>query len=1021
MRMRKTLIVVGVVVALLVAVVAALPFLIDANQYRSRIQTELEARTGRAVSLGPMELKIFPLAFRVQNAVIAEDKSFVSSAPFAHIEELYVTAQLMPLLQGKVQVDSLELRKPRIEMIRNAKGVWNFSSLGNRGATTAPPPQGKATSTPPQPAPSPAEAGRSFTLDDLRIIDGQVALTDFQKKQPRAIYDHIDLTVLDYAPNTPVTFELAAHLPGAGKQTLWLKGKGGPMQPSPAATPFDGKLELEEVSLSGLQKFLNSQALKDMDFTATGSADVKNANGIIATKGQLKLDNGKVNGVTIGYPISADFNITADTNTSLYKIEKGDFKLGATPIQLHGMFNANPTPAQIDMVLKANDASISEAARLASAFGVAFNPGMQVAGKMDADLTAKGSSTSPELNGKLSARQLVISGKDLPQAVQVTGINLALTPYAITSNEFVATTGTTAVNVSFGLENYTADAASIDAIIRTQNAQLGELLNIAQAYGISAADGIGGSGPTSLDVRVQGRPKVPSSMQYSGSGTLRNGSILLPAFTKPINVRNANIRFTQNSAVIENLGISLGSTIASGQMSLKGLTPKATPQIQFTLNADHWNVAEWQALMRTAAVPAKAAGNFNLIPVAHAQAGPQEAPLIERLIGTGNITINSVKYDEIEMSNARSTVTLDRGMIRLSPFTAEVFGGQQIGNIVINLRTNPSTYTVSSRLERVDANKMLASISSADKILYGLLAANADTTFVAGESSNFARTLNGKINLNLLNGKIANMDLLYELASIGKFLQSGKQSEPFTNVARLTGDFDVKNGIARTDNLNALIDGGSMAARGAVNLVDQTLDLQVTAVLSQGFSQSVGGTGIGGYLNTALANTKGELVMPVNITGSFSKPKITPDLQRLAKMRLENLVPSSGNPGAFTTGILDAIMGKKQPPANADPNAPQPPQQKGGLGGILDALGGKTQQPTQPPPPQGSTTGSEGIPNPSQQAGDPNAQPQQPPPAKSSNPMTDILNAVQGAQKKKQPTPPPPPPEEKKDPPPPAP
>jgi hypothetical protein len=307
---------------------------------------------------------------------------------------------------------------------------------------------------------------------------------------------------------------------------------------------------------------------------------------------------------------------------------------------------------------------------------------------------------------------------------------------------------------------------------------------------------------------------------------------------------------------------------------------------------------------------------------------------------------------------------------------------------------------------------MLSAVSPAKQVLYGVLAANANTSFTAGQStSDIARSLNGVVNLNLQNGKIAHLDLLNELASIGKFAQSGKQSEPFTNVAKLTGDFKITNGQARTDNLKAVIDGGTLAANGLVNLADQSLNMQMTAVLSKDYSQSVGGTGIGGYLNTALANAKGELVMPVLITGTFSNPHIAPDVQRLAQMKLENLLPSSSNPGALTTGILGGILGNKGGNAGGSNQ-----QQKGGLQGILGQLSGQGQenqnQQNQQTPKQQNLPANDNTPN-------SGAAPAQAP-QKQANPLDQLLNAVTGQQKKKkaspqqqkaEPPPPPPPPQ----------
>ena len=55
-----------------------------------------------------------------------------------------------------------------------------------------------------------------------------------------------------------------------------------------------------------------------------------------------------------------------------------------------------------------------------------------------------------------------------------------------------------------------------------------------------------------------------------------------------------------------------------------------------------------------------------------------------------------------------------------------------------------------------------------------------------------------------------------------------------------------------------------------MNLADQSLNLHVTAVLNKALSQNVGGTKVGGFMNTALANNQGELVIPVIVTGTFS-------------------------------------------------------------------------------------------------------------------------------------------------------
>ncbi len=985
--MRKLGIIVLVVLGLVVVAALALPYFLDVNRYRGRIQGELEKKLDRQVSLGPMDLKLFPLAIRIQNAVIGEDPAFRSNMPFAAAEELYVSVELMPLLRRDVQVRSIELRKPRIELIRNAQGVWNFASLGRQAASPPPPaaPPPAQAQQPQQEQAQKQEAQQKpqeFSVEDLQITDGQVAITDHQKRQTRAVYDHIFLAVEGFQPGKAFDVNVAAHLPGQGKQTIELDGRAGPIPDGSLITmPFDGSLKLEQVSVAAAQKFLNTQALENIEAVVSGDAKVKNEAGKVGSSGNLKIENARVRGTDIGYPITLDYDVADDLSTDVVTIAKGNLKLGGTPLALSGTLNTRPTPSQIDVKLNASNVSIQEAARLAAAFGVAFNPGMNIAGKMSADLTARGAANQPALNGTLSAQDLDISGKDLPKPVKVQGIQLALSPQTIRTNEFTASSGGTNLTVQATLNNYATPQSAVDASLRANNAELGELLAIAKAYGVSAAEGMQGSGPVTINVRATGPMKNASAMNFSGSGTLQNATLQPPQLTKPLQVKNANLRFTQNSVVIENFAGALGSTSANGTLTLRNF---ASPQVQFSLAADKMVVSEWQQMFKEQPQPAKTARSWSLVPSAWAQAATQPS-LLSRMVGGGDLTVGTILHDQMVLNNAKAKVTLDHGVIRLDPITAELYGGVQTGTIVLDTRPTPSVYIVSSRMERVDANKLLSSTTSLKNRLYGLLMANANTNFVipAGAGADqIARSLDGKLSLNLRDGKLQGMDLMNQLSTIGQFVGYKAPAKDFTSIAQLTGDFLINDGVATTNNLKAAIDGGTLAANGLVNLADQSLNLHVTAVLSKAMSEKVGGTGIGGLMSTALANRQGELVIPIRVTGTFSSPRFVPDLEKVAQMKLENLLPTAGNPGALTSGVLGAILGGKKDGADAD-------AQPGGLEGILGAIGGQRQTQQPQPSEQPKTTD----------------QTQQPQP-RQANPLEDILGAISGqTQQKKKPAP----------------
>jgi hypothetical protein len=539
-------------------------------------------------------------------------------------------------------------------------------------------------------------------------------------------------------------------------------------------------------------------------------------------------------------------------------------------------------------------------------------------------------------------------------------------------------------------------APSFDATVHIPNAAVGEMLAIAKSYDVEATQGITGSGTASLNARVAGPLK--GTWTYSGTGALGNAALSLASLRQPLKVRRADLRFTQNSLALENLDGSLGQTNATGSLTLRDFS---APQVSFTLTADKIVAAEWQQMMAGGKPPARARsrGFWSLVPPA--EAAPSGESLLARMTGSGSLRADTILYDQLVFTNARSSVSLDHGLIRLAPITADLYGGQQSGSIEIDARVTPMLYTVSSKLDRVDANQLLSSVSSVKETLYGLLLANADTRFTAStasSSSEIARSLNGKLNLNLKNGKLTRMDLLYQLASIGKFLGSGQKMRSFTNILGMTGDFDVNNGVARTDNLKATLDVGTMAATGSVNLADQTLNLRLIAVLNKAFSEEVGGAGVGGYLTTALSNSKGELVVPIVISGTFAKPRFAPDLAKIAQMKLENLAPTLANPGQLST-ILGTILGGKKKTEEGT----QPAEKKPGLADILDTLGGK-KKPEQNPP----VGGTQQEPAASTQPAQPPATGQQPPKPKPANPLEQILTDIlKGQEQKKQPPPPP--------------
>jgi AsmA protein len=488
---RKIAIVLGsLMVALLVAVlIFAATF--NVNKYRGTIQSQLQKRLARPVTLGDMHLGIFPPRFRVQDLAIADDSRFSPDAPFVKAQELDVSVKLLPLIHRQVEINSLSLERPSVNLIKNQAGMWNFASLGQSAERTN--------------VQAPASAEQQFSVEQLTIQDGQVSLLDQTKSKTPSLYDHIDVTLKNVSPNLPFTIDAAVHMVGAGSQQVRLQGEGGPLvQQDLVKTWFHGSLELNQVGVADLSKFLNSPALSGTDGIVTGQTKINNDAGKLSAQGETNIQNGKVHGMELGYPISAQYDLTDDLPLDMIAIRRFALKLGSTPLEITGIVNAKPTPAQLDLNLRANNVSVAEAAKLAAAMGMVLSQGTVVNGNVNANIQARGPADKPALNGTITATNIQASGKDIAQPVQIQSATVNLTPSEIRSNPFNVVSAGTTLNTQFSLHNYLSPTPMMDATVRAPNAQLPAILAMAKAYGVTSLDKVNGAGTLNLDMHAAG-------------------------------------------------------------------------------------------------------------------------------------------------------------------------------------------------------------------------------------------------------------------------------------------------------------------------------------------------------------------------------------------------------------------------------------------------------------------------------------------------------------------------------------
>jgi AsmA protein len=169
--MRRFLIILLVLAALIVGAALLVPSLIPEDALRTRAEAAASETLGREVRLeGDIRLQLLPTAqVRAANARIANAEGF-SSEPFAEMEEMRVSVALLPLLSRRVEVEEFVLVSPTIRLeTRGGRNNWTLGAPSE--AAPAEPPAGGFVR---QPGALPLEA----SFGDVRIENGAFSYSD---------------------------------------------------------------------------------------------------------------------------------------------------------------------------------------------------------------------------------------------------------------------------------------------------------------------------------------------------------------------------------------------------------------------------------------------------------------------------------------------------------------------------------------------------------------------------------------------------------------------------------------------------------------------------------------------------------------------------------------------------------------------------------------------------------------------------------------------------------------------------
>ncbi len=399
--MKRTITWLSIAVAALLLIAVSLPFLIDANAFRPRLESSLASALGRTVKIGDLKLALLSGGVSANDLSIDDDPAF-SKTPFLRARQLSVGVELAALIfSRKLNVTGITIEDPEIAMVESAPGVWNFASLGTKkGASTA--------------APSPGGKGSSLDLSvqRIKINNGRVALSRSGAHDKPLVVEQVNIEIQNFAPGAAFPFSITASVAGGG--VLKLNGRAGPLDSSDAAmTPVNATLNVShlDLALSRVNDWAPTVAGL-VAFDGTGSSDGKQ----VQLSGKLKAENLKLarNAAPARRPVEFDFSADHNLKTRSGVLSRGDIHIGAAAASLKGTYAVQGESMALKMNLSGSNMPVQELQAMLPALGIVLPAGSSLqSGTANARLTAEGPADRLVTAGSVSLSNAKLAGFDM--------------------------------------------------------------------------------------------------------------------------------------------------------------------------------------------------------------------------------------------------------------------------------------------------------------------------------------------------------------------------------------------------------------------------------------------------------------------------------------------------------------------------------------------------------------------------------------------------------------------------------
>jgi len=841
--MRKIIVALGLFFILLI-ILFGLAFLnlnFFINHNKDFFVSQLEKSLGRKISVGEIKTGFRDgLGIRLKNFSLSDDKTY-SDTPFIRASDIQVNVEFIPLLSKKINISKLILHNPVIDIVKNKKGKYNFSTIISEDKSKT----GKGKKTEEKPA---------LFASSILIKNGQINYEDLSSESAFQIQKiHLNIKDLGYNNKVPIDIEAAIF---SSEPNIKLSGTFGPHTSDQdlLEIPASGRLNIIDLDINTLKKFIPA------------------------------IRKNIPEGLDISGPVNTNFKFSGSFHALMLSdiiMKASVFGSSGPNLELSG--NIGPIGkssenASLNTELSLRNANLSKL-RNFSLLKNSFPNRLSTQGTLDISGKTKGTLDDLEFTSvKLDATnsRLAIIGNLLKPKN---------TPFVITAEGRISKTIIELSNMDIVLNTLRLDSKGkinrgttnlIDIAVTSNKidlADLSETFPSIREYNPSGRLQL-------LNTNLKGELGKGQVPDIKGSLLISDASITPQSFPKPVSDINTRINFSGKTAVIKDMSLNLGKSSIKISAKIDNLSPLV---LRYEVSSPELYISDINKNRLTA--------NREEV-IRELKSQGEVSTKHGNLTMNGSLSSSRASIADFELQEIETEFSLLDDTIQIGNFKTKAYEGLIKGNASYKIGTD-SQFSTLAEIRGFDLKSFLASRNS-DNTQKIRGKANLDINMFGSGSSwdEIKKELEGTAKTEILDGAVTDINIadsvLKEITGVPglTFLVSPSLKDKYPQVFKsqdsefeeFRSSFVLGNGKMETNDLKIISKDYKINGAGWINFEGKVY-LQSQLILSKEFSDD---------LETDIPDIKyikndNRVEIPFRFTGTLPNTKAKPDIAYLAK------------------------------------------------------------------------------------------------------------------------------------------